>query len=196
MVTALAIVGIVATVLFLGHRPTSFSGIKGQKQFNYVLITVDTFRADRIGCYGYADIETPYMDLFARRDVKIDRCISQTPLTLPSHTSLLTGTYPTFHGVRDNGGFLESQDLITLAELCKNRNYRTSAFVAAYVLDPKWEIDQGFDIISTSTTGLEITEKRAKICKKERNLFKMSIESLTSFSGLEKRGIRSGWIIS
>jgi len=136
---------IVAAVLYLRLQPTSFSALRGKKQFNYVLISVDTLRADRIGCYGYADIETPYMDMFAQRGVKFDRCIAQTPLTLPSHTSLLTGTHPTFHGVRDNGGFLVPQELITLAESFKDKDYRTSAFVAAYVLDSKWGIDQGFD---------------------------------------------------
>jgi len=144
-IVSMVIAVIAAGVLYMRLQPTSFSGLKGHKQFNYVLITVDTLRADRIGCYGYADIETPYMDLFARRGVKFDRCIAQTPLTLPSHTSLLTGTFPTFHGVRDNGGFLVPQELVTLAELFKARDYRTSAFVAAYVLDSKWGIDQGFD---------------------------------------------------
>jgi len=139
------VVIIVAGVLYLRRQPTSYSALKGQRQFNYVLITVDTLRADRIGCYGYSDIETPYMDMFARRGVKFDRCIAQTPLTLPSHTSILTGTHPTFHGVRDNGGFLVPQEIITLAELFKSRDFRTSAFVAAYVLDSKWGLDQGFD---------------------------------------------------
>jgi arylsulfatase A-like enzyme/Flp pilus assembly protein TadD len=119
--------------------------LKGRKQFNYVLITVDTLRADRIGCYGFPEIETPTMDMFARRGVKFGRCIAQTPLTLPSHTSLLSGTHPTFNGVRDNGGFLVPQDLVMLAELFKDSGYSTSAFVAAYVLDSKWGIDQGFD---------------------------------------------------
>lgn len=144
-IALIVISGIAAGLLYLRLQPTSFSGLKGHKHFNYVLVTVDTLRADRIGCYGYSDIETPCMDMLARRGIKFERCISQTPLTLPSHTSLLTGTYPTFHGVRDNGGFLVPQELLTLAELFKDREYRTSAFVAAYVLDSKWGIDQGFD---------------------------------------------------
>jgi arylsulfatase A-like enzyme/predicted Zn-dependent protease len=85
------------------------------------------------------------MDLFASRGIRFERCIAQTPLTLPSHTSLLTGTHPTFHGVRDNGGFLVPQQLITLAELFKDNGYDTAAFVAAYVLDSKWGLNQGFD---------------------------------------------------
>jgi arylsulfatase A-like enzyme/predicted Zn-dependent protease len=114
--------------------------------FNFILITVDTLRADRISCYGFPRIKTPTIDNFAQQGIKFERCISQTPLTLPSHTSLLTGTYPTFHGVRDNGGFLVPQELTTLAEVFKNAGYQTAAFVAAYVLDSKWGLNQGFDL--------------------------------------------------
>ncbi|MCP2605890.1 sulfatase-like hydrolase/transferase, partial [Candidatus Aminicenantes bacterium AC-335-O07] len=131
--------------LIIKAQKPSFSKLKGKKTFNYILITVDTLRADRIHCYGFNKIETPYIDLFAEKGIKFERCIAQTPLTLPSHTSLLTGTQPIFHGVRDNGGFLVPQELITIAELFKEKGYNTSAFVSAYVLDSKWGLNQGFD---------------------------------------------------
>jgi len=130
--------------LFWPKKP-SFSSLKNGREFNYILITVDTLRADKIHCYGFPSIETPYMDLFASRGVKFEKCIAQTPLTLPSHTSILTGTQPIFHGVRDNGGFLVPEELVTLAEVFKDKGYETAAFVAAYVLDSKWGLDQGFD---------------------------------------------------
>lgn len=136
---------IVVGILFLPKRP-SFSRLKKGKTFNWVLITVDTLRADRIHCYGFPRIETPTMDLFAANGIKFERCIAQTPLTLPSHTSIMTGTHPTFHGIRDNGGFVVPEELLTLAELFTQNGYRTSAFVAAYVLDSKWGLDQGFDL--------------------------------------------------
>jgi arylsulfatase A-like enzyme/predicted Zn-dependent protease len=85
------------------------------------------------------------MDFFASRGILFEKCIAQTPLTLPSHTSLMTGTNPLFHGVLDNGGYLVPQELLTLAEILKGKNYQTAAFVASYVLDSKWGIDQGFD---------------------------------------------------
>jgi len=85
------------------------------------------------------------MDLFASRGVKFEHCITETPLTLPSHTTIMTGTHPVFHGVRDNGGFIVPQEIITLAELFKDNGFQTSAFVAAYVLDSKWGLNQGFD---------------------------------------------------
>lgn len=141
----LLIVVALAAVYFLALQRSEFARLKGKREFNYILVTVDTLRADRIGCYGYSRIETPYMDLFAARGIKFERCIAPTPLTLPSHTSLLTGTFPTFHGVRDNGGFLVPQEITTLAELFKQEGYQTAGFVAAYVLDSKWGISQGFD---------------------------------------------------
>lgn len=138
------IAGLLLIFFLLRPRP-SFSSLKKGKAFHYILVTVDTLRADRIHCYGFPSIETPTMDLFASRGVKFERCIAQTPLTLPSHTTILTGTHPLFHGVRDNGGFLVPEELVTLAELFKQKGYRTAAFVGAYVLDSKWGLNQGFD---------------------------------------------------
>jgi arylsulfatase A-like enzyme/Tfp pilus assembly protein PilF len=134
-----------ALLYFLVLPPGEFNAARKARDFNVVLITIDTLRADRIGCYGYDGVETPTMDMFARRGVKFDNCTAVTPLTLPSHTSILTGTYPTFHGVRDNGGFLVPDPMLTLAELFQQQDYATSAFVASYVLDSKWGINQGFD---------------------------------------------------
>lgn len=122
-------------------RPSLSSGEK----LNFVLITVDTLRADRLHSYGYEGIETPVIDELARRGVKFEHCIAQTPLTLPSHTTILTGTLPLFHGVRDNGGFIVPKELVTLSEVFHEAGYATAAFVGAYVLDSRWGLDQGFD---------------------------------------------------
>ncbi len=126
-------------------RPPSFDSLRRGRPFNVVLITLDTTRADRLACYGCKDIETPTIDSFAARGVKFERCYSQTPLTLPSHTTIMTGTLPLFHGVRDNGGFIVPAGIKTLAELFKDKGYGTGAFVAAYVLDSKWGLNKGFD---------------------------------------------------
>ena len=134
-----------AAFLLVFLRPASFRRLAGEGTYNVVLITVDTLRADRIGCYGFAGVETPTMDLFAARGVRFESCTSQTPLTLPSHTTILTGTLPPFHGVRDNGGFIAPSELVTLAEFYKERGFATAAFVGAYVLDSKWGLNQGFD---------------------------------------------------
>ena len=130
---------------YLVLRKPDFSSLRKDRDFNVILITLDTTRADRLSCYGFKDIETPTMDLFASRGVRFEKCYAQTPLTLPSHTSLMTGTLPLYHGVRDNGGFIVPPEIKTLAELFKDRGYETGAFVAAYVLDSKWGLNQGFD---------------------------------------------------
>ena len=112
---------------------------------NLVIITLDTTRADRIGAYGARDVETPALDGLAREGVLFEQAVAVAPLTLPVHSSIFTGRFPPEHGVRDNGGFFLDDKQITLAEVLKARGYRTGGFVAAYVLDSKWGISQGFD---------------------------------------------------
>src|SRR5262245_33348280 len=112
---------------------------------NLVVVTLDTTRADRIGAYGAKDVETPAFDRLATEGVLFEQAVSVAPLTLPAHSSIFTVKFPPEHGVRDNGGFFLGPDQLTLAEVLKTRGYRTGAFVAAYVLDHKWGLNQGFD---------------------------------------------------
>ena len=141
-VAGVALAGVALALGGASCRPgTPWTG----RDFNVVLITLDTTRADRLGCYGCKDIATPTIDRLAARGVRFDRCYAQTPMTLPSHTTLMTGTLPLYHGVRDNGGFLVPQRLTTMAELFKGKGYETGAFIAAYVLDSKWGLNKGFD---------------------------------------------------
>ena len=139
----LAAAAVVLLVLKAGRA--DFARLRGGKDFNVILITVDTLRADKIGCYGNRLVATPAMDALAARGIRFEKCISQTPLTLPAHTTIMTGTLPPYHGVRDNGGFVVPSELVTMAEAFKARGYETAAFVAAYVLDSKWGLNQGFD---------------------------------------------------
>ena len=142
-----AVVGGAALLAFvlLRSRAPNFSRLRGGKDYSVILITVDTLRADKVGCYGNPLVRTPAMDAWAAAGVRFEDCISQTPLTLPSHTTIMTGTLPIFHGVRDNGGFVVPSELMTMAETFKSAGFRTAAFVAAYVLDSKWGLNQGFD---------------------------------------------------
>src|SRR5207253_3371125 len=71
---------------------------------NVILITIDTVRADHVGCYGAKNVKTPTLDSLGRDGVVFDRAISQVPLTWPSHTVILTGTYPFQNGVQDFTG--------------------------------------------------------------------------------------------
>lgn len=112
---------------------------------NILFFTLDTTRADRIGCYGYENVDTPNMDRLAETGILFKDAICQAPLTLPSHSSIFTGTYPFYHGVRDNGGFYLEEDKITFAEVLKEHGWATSAFIGAFVLDSRWGLDQGID---------------------------------------------------
>jgi arylsulfatase A-like enzyme/lipopolysaccharide biosynthesis regulator YciM len=122
------------------------AGCFGQEQpRNVLLVTIDTLRADRLACYGYPNAITPHLDNLAGRGLRFTQASSVTPLTLPAHSSLMTGTFPAFHGVRDNGGFYLGEEHETLAERFKALGFRTGGFVAAFVLDSRWGIAQGFD---------------------------------------------------
>lgn len=137
--------GTIFSLLYLKNVSSSSRNRSASESLNVILITVDTLRADRLGCYGFSPDTTPTMDRWAARGIRFENCIAQTPLTLPSHTTILTGTLPLFHGVRDNGGFVVPPQLETIAEVFKSAGYKTAAIVSAYVLDSKWGLSQGFD---------------------------------------------------
>jgi arylsulfatase A-like enzyme/tetratricopeptide (TPR) repeat protein len=113
---------------------------------NIVLVTLDTTRADHLGCYGYAPATTPNIDALARGGVLFTQAASVAPLTLPAHSSIMTGMYPTHHGVRVNGATALGQSQTTLAEVLSARGYATGAFVGAFVLDGRWGLNQGFSV--------------------------------------------------
>jgi arylsulfatase A-like enzyme/Tfp pilus assembly protein PilF len=130
-----------ATGLAIGRLPIGVS----PGDLNLLVVTLDTTRADRLGPYGYASAETPTLDRLAREGVVFEHAVTSAPLTLPSHSTMFTGRVPPVHGVRDNGGFFLDPGQETLAERLDARGFQTSAFVAAYVLDSKWGLDQGFE---------------------------------------------------
>lgn len=111
-----------------------------------LVITLDTTRADRLGCYGKADAGTPNLDALAARGVLHERAYTVAPITLPAHASIFTGTYPIWHGVRDNGSFRLDDRIDTLAETLGDHGWRTGAFVAAYPVARGFGLEQGFEI--------------------------------------------------
>lgn len=113
--------------------------------YNVLFVTLDTTRADHIGCYGYKGAETPTLDAVAARGVLFENAFSNVPLTLPAHVSMLTGRYPREHGLRDNGLNALSEKFPTLATLFKQHGYSTGAFVASFVLDKRFGLQRGFD---------------------------------------------------
>ena len=112
---------------------------------NVLLITLDTTRADRIGSYGYAAAETPSLDALASKGVLFENAVTPTAFTLPSHSSIMTGLYPPFHGVRLNGGAALADVQVTLAERLAASGYRCGAVVGAFVVDQRWGLSQGFE---------------------------------------------------
>ena len=112
---------------------------------NVVLITIDTLRADHVGCYGYKQIKTPNMDGLAADGARFERAFAVVPVTLPSHSSILTGTYPMFSGMHDFSANKLSPLQPTLASVLKQSGYETGAVVAAAVLDSRFGLNQGFD---------------------------------------------------
>ena len=113
-----------------------------------VFISIDTQRVDRLGVYGYAQKTSPNLDALAKEAVVFDDHHAQAPITLPSHTSMLTGLDPQHHGVRTNGAFRLGPSAFTLAEALKAQGYATGAVVSAGVLNPEFGLDQGFDAYS------------------------------------------------
>jgi arylsulfatase A-like enzyme/Tfp pilus assembly protein PilF len=116
-----------------------------------VLITIDTVRADHLGCYGYRRIETPSIDQLASEGIRFEHAYAQVPLTLPSHTVIMTGTYPMFNGVRDLTSPGLTTTLPTLAEIFQKNGYRTAAFVSSFVLNSMWGLKRGFEVYDDET---------------------------------------------
>lgn len=109
-----------------------------------LLITVDTLRADRLGCYGAKRVLTPAMDSLAADGVRFENALAQVPITLPSHAVILSGTYPMFNSVRDFTSPGVPSNVGLLAEAFARQGYSTAAFVSAFVLDSTWGFGRGF----------------------------------------------------
>lgn len=114
---------------------------------NVLLITIDTLRADHLGCYGDSQIKTPNIDGLARDGILFKRTFAQVPLTLPSHTVILSGTYPMYNHVRDFTGTGVPANVGIISQAFQRHGYATAAFVSAFVLDGKWwGLAKGFDV--------------------------------------------------
>jgi choline-sulfatase len=120
------------------------------KSYNVLLITVDTLRADYLSCYGRSSISTPNIDALAARGVRFAQAFAQVPLTEPSHASILTGTYPQVHKVRDMGGFVLDRNVPTLATILSGAGWNTAAFVGAAILSRYYGMDRGFAVYADS----------------------------------------------
>ncbi|MBX3395290.1 MAG: sulfatase-like hydrolase/transferase [Phycisphaerae bacterium] len=120
---------------------------------NVLLVTFDTTRPDHLGLYGYSHARTPSIDGLGKRGITFLNATTTVPLTLPSHTTILTGQYPYRHGVRTNTGYELPQSAETLAERFKQAGYSTAAFVSCFVLDERFGLSQGFDTYDFAVTS-------------------------------------------
>lgn len=112
-----------------------------EERHSVLLVTIDTLRADRVGT-----ALTPHINAVAREGTLFRNAVTPVPLTLPAHSSLLTGLYPMYHGVRDFTGQGLGPEFPTVAEIYRAAGYRTAAFVSAFVLDSIWGLDRGFQV--------------------------------------------------
>ena len=128
-----------------------------------LLVSLDTTRADRLGCYGRPVARTPEIDRLAREGTVFERAFTPAPITLPAHASLLTGRFPHRHGARDNGIYRLLDDVPTLGEGLRAAGYRTAAVVGAAVLDRHYGLARGFDVYDDEVprAGLAIAERDA-----------------------------------
>jgi len=120
-----------------------------------ILISLDTLRADHLSSYGYTKLRTPHIDSFAQGGTLFREAEAQVPLTLPSHTSLFTSTYPFQNLVEENGERVPA-GVVTLAGVLRSRGYETAAFIGCDFLDRRYGLDQGFDLYD-SPFGVETT---------------------------------------
>jgi arylsulfatase A-like enzyme/Tfp pilus assembly protein PilF len=129
------------------------------------LITIDTLRADHVGCYGYKQVETPALDALAADGVRFTQAFTHSPITNTSHITILTGLLPSVHGVTDFGVPLPPQH-VTAAELLKKRGYQTAAFIGAVILDSNTlapGLDRGFDFYDNFPAKTETKQRWGRV---------------------------------
>jgi choline-sulfatase len=159
---------------------------------NVLIVTLDTTRADHLGCYGYAPAATPVLDRLAAGGVRFAEAVTVAPETLPAHATLFTGLLPPRHGVRVNGeDRLESRH-VTLAEVARARGYETAAFVSAFVLDGRFGLAQGFGVYDDK---VETTEGAAFAAgNNERNASRTTDAALAWLRGRDRGRPFLAWV--
>lgn len=147
-----ALIVVAAWLAFAGGKHES--GIPSETLFpsgsNVLIITLDTLRPDALGFVG-GENRTPVIDALAAESARFDQAITSVPLTLPAHSSLFSGLYPTRHDVHDNGQVVPAT-VPLLAETFRSKGYSTAAFVSGFVLRREFGLDRGFDVYDDTMT--------------------------------------------
>jgi arylsulfatase A-like enzyme/Flp pilus assembly protein TadD len=152
-------------VLAIAAAGVWWNYFKSRGPHAFVLISIDTLRADRLPDYGYAAGRTPHLAAFARESVLFERAFAHAPQTLPSHASMFTGLLPFEHKVRDNLGFTLAPGQTTLAAIFQNAGFATGGFVSAYVLRPQTGVSQGFQTYDATLPAAAADRSPAEILR-------------------------------
>jgi arylsulfatase A-like enzyme/Flp pilus assembly protein TadD len=134
-----------SVVLFIATLLASTALATSKPPANVIVITIDTLRPDHLGCYGYKQIRTPNIDAIAAQGTRFEKAFTSVPVTLPAHTMIFTGTYPTFSGMHDFAGNKLGPNQPTLASVLKDHGYTTGAVIGSAVLDSRFGLNRGFD---------------------------------------------------
>ena len=140
---------IVFLILVVSILPWCVSLASAKSLHGIILISLDTLRADHLGTYGYYRNTSPHIDAFAKKSIIFENAVAQSPWTLPSHMSIMTSLYPSFHGVTKSDKRLADEH-VTLAELMQEGGYRTAAFTDGVYLRGLFGFSQGFRIYDDS----------------------------------------------
>lgn len=146
----LAVLGLLCVCLSCSRNPA---------RQNVLFITIDTLRADHLGCYGYPRETSPSIDAFAARSVVFDNCVSQATSTLPSHASIFTSLYPPAHGVIHNITGLR-KDVPSLIRVFSDNGYATGAVISNLVLESRFGLQQGFQTYDETLDSRELHRKK------------------------------------
>ena len=148
-------------VLAVGVALVAVRLIRGrQHPCNVLLITLDTTRADHLGCYGYKSALTPSLDRLAGAGVLFEQAFTCAPLTLPSHATMLTGLYPPEHALRINEAKRLDPTIPTLQEILRGQRYQTAAFIAAVTLSATAQANVLTVTLDTATPNFDVFRYR------------------------------------
>jgi len=156
------------------------------------LITIDTLRADHVGCYGYKQIETPAIDGLATDGVRFTQAFTHSPITNTSHITILTGLLPSVHGVTDFAVPLAPSH-VTWAELLKKQGYQTAAFIGAVILDSSTlapGLDRGFDFYDNFPAKAESKERWGRVERRAMDV----VQHAESWLDQHPNGPRFVWV--
>jgi arylsulfatase A-like enzyme/cytochrome c-type biogenesis protein CcmH/NrfG len=161
----LGIIGVFSGIMQLGPASWAQTSAPRNSSPDVFLITIDTLRADHVGCYGYKQVETPALDALAADGVRFTQAFTHSPITNTSHITILTGLLPSVHGVTDFGIPLSPQH-VTAAELLKKHGYQTAAFIGAVILDSNTlapGLDRGFDFYDNFPAKTDSKERWGRV---------------------------------